>query len=137
MIQYWMKTQLAARFPNVRITVDYEATDKQFITIFYEGGSAPGENDMPTRKPRYMVWIQSDDFGYAEYMAQEVFKLFHQMHRRRTTKEIDVEYYKNNIKIASETILLHKLVAESDPNRIGAEDGAMQYTVNFTAVTTP
>lgn len=130
MIHYWIKDQLQAALPNVEVTVDYEPNEKEYLTVFFEGGGAPGRHDLNDRYPNYMVWIQSPDYGYAEYLAETVFNLFNQ-YTARGAVDISVEYYKGNQLLRTEVVELQHMVAVSEPNRIGVEDGAMQYTVNL------
>lgn len=136
MIQYWIKDQIVAAMPGVAVTVDYQPNSKEHVTIFYENGGSPGRFEIPTDAPRYMIWVQSPDFGYAEYLAERIKDLLHQIHHRRGTRDIAVEYYRKNVLHTTEMVELQKLSVENGPNRIGVEDGAMQYTVNLLAIIT-
>lgn len=131
MIQYWLKDQISAALSGVDVTVDYEPNNDTYVTVFHEGGGDPGRYDLNDRHPNYMVWVQSADFNYAEYLANEIYKLLNALHKKTGTIPITVEYYKGSVLIDSDTVYLQRLSAEGDVNRIGVEDGAMQYTINL------
>lgn len=133
MIQEWLKDRLKAALPQAKWTVDYEPNNSdQFGTVYYEGGGAPGGGDFNYRYPRFMVWIESEDWTMAEYIAQTVFDELHNLHKWSGKQSIHVVYTdKNNQVIREEDVTLHSITAAGDPNRIGVEDGKMQYSVNF------
>lgn len=137
MLQYWLKDQLQQEMPGVQITVDYEAATNEFITVFAEGGGQPGAYDLQDRHPNYMVWIESDDFGFAEYLAERVYETLHNRHKRFGSVEVDIDYYKGQTLLKTTHVTLQKLIAQGDVNRIGVEDNKMQYSVNFTATILP
>lgn len=130
MIQYWMKDQMQPLMNGVRLTVDFEPDADNYGTVFYEGGGAPDRHDFNIRRPNYMVWIQSTDWGQAELLAQEAFDLFHAYHKRFPDTEIAVEFYKANQLIKTEHYILKSMFAVGDPNPLGVDNGKMQYSVN-------
>ena len=134
MIQYWLKDLVAAKFPGVKVTADYEPNVKTYITVFYEGGGEPGRYDIDFQFPRYMVWIESDDWGKAEWMAREIYKLLHDYPAQPV---IEVEYFdKFNNLLGSENVKLFQLEVAGDINPLGVEEGSRRYSVNFDATIT-
>lgn len=131
MIQHWMKEQLETAFEGVRVTVDYEPDIATYGTVFYEGGGAPTRYDFQLRKPNYMIWIQSKDWGHAELLAQTAFDLFHKYHTRFPNVAIPVEYYQNAELVKTEIFELKNIFAVGEVNRLGVENDNMQYSVNF------
>ena len=132
MIQFWLKDQLAAAIPATTITADYEPDLATYMTVFYEGGGAPGDHDIKWRFPVYMVWVESTDWGLAEYLAQQAFNTLHEQHERLGPQEILVEYVDNSgTVLGTETVILHRIKSAGEVNRIGVQDGKMQYSINF------
>lgn len=132
MIQFWMKDQLAAAIPGILFTADYEPDAATYGTVFYEGGGSPADYDVKYRYPVYMVWVESTDWGLAEYVAQEVFDALHEWHERNNPREILVEYVNQaNEVLGTDLVVLHKIRCAGEVNRIGVEDGKMQYSINF------
>lgn len=129
MIQSWIKDQLKAALPSMDWTVDYESQDDHAATVFYEGGGDPSTYDIDYRYPRYMVWISSVDFEEAEYVADEVFDLLHQIRNVPLT----IHFYQNGKVVKTKAVILKKLIASTSPLRIGVEEEKMLYSVNFDA----
>ena len=132
MIQRWLKDQLVAAYPGVIFAADYEPDANQSGTVFYEGGGAPARFDAKFRYPRYMIWIESDDWGMAEYLAQSIFETLHELHLKTGPQLVEVEYRDRSGEIiATEQVYLHRIVADGGPNRIGVDGEKMQYSINF------
>lgn len=133
MIQHWLKEVLRTTIPDTKFTADYEPEKTAtYGTVFYEGGGDPARYDAKYRYPRYMVWVESDDWGLAEFIAQQVFDSLHEYDLKSGREEIVVEYRNRNDEIiGTDTIVLHKITAAGEVNRIGVIEGKMTYSVNF------
>lgn len=126
-----MGDQLKAEFPTDNITVDYLTEADTNIVVYFEGGGPPGRFDINRNDLNYMVWVESTDWGYAEYMANQIFNFFHKYHEKARPL-IVVEYVNANMDVlASETVKLHRMFAAGSVNPLGVDDGKMQYTINF------
>lgn len=135
MLQFWLKDKIAERMPGRRITVDYAKVSPTFLVVYYEGGAAPSPYDLKWREQRYMVWIESEDWGLAQHMAFQIYEWFHEYEQGlETREEIDIDFLDaNNQLLNTQTVFLHSLTAASEPNPLGVEDGRMRYSVNFDA----
>lgn len=136
MIQYFLKDVLDQTLTRpVTITVDYEPDLETYMTVFYEGpGGQPDPYDRKLQRLRYMVWIESEDWGLATYLAREVYLALHEYAGRPV---IEVEYFdKDNVKLDSEFVLLLDLDAAGEPNPLGIEEGKRRFSVNFDAILT-
>lgn len=137
MLQYWLQDLLKPVLTGVKVTVDYEPDTPTYATIFYEGGAQPGKYDISWRYPRFMIWVESDDWGRAQYLAYLIFKTVHNYHKKHGVQQITVEYQNERGEVLdTEEVELHKLEAASDPNPLGILDGKMRYSLNFTATIT-
>lgn len=134
MIQYWLKDTLKPIASGVKITVDYEPDAKTYITVFYEGGGMPAQFDIDWRYPNYMIWVESEDWGKAQYLAHLIFDNLQQYCRKNGKQQILVEYQDVNGQVLStELVELHSLTAMGDINPLGILDGKMRYSLNFAA----
>lgn len=134
MIQYWLGDLLKAEFPGNRkdITVDYLTERDTNIVVYYEGSSAPGRFDINRLDLNYMVWVESKDWGFAEYVANRIFDMLHKYHEKHGRPLIEVEHVNANMEVlATEMVKLHRVFAAGHINPLGVEDGKMQYTINF------
>lgn len=134
MIQYWLKDRLAEVLPDLLLTADYQPDSKTYATVFYEGGGEPGRYDLKYQTLRYMVWVESDDWGFAEYVARKVFLALHEYPERPV---IEVDYLdKDNVLLLREYVMLHSLSAAGEVNPLGVLEGKRRYSVNFDATIT-
>lgn len=132
MIQYWMKDQIAEVLTDLVVTADYEPDEKTYVTVFYEGGSAPGPFDSTLQTLRYMVWVESDDWGFAEYAARMVHKTLNGYPEQPV---IAVDYIDKDGKLLfMENVQILKITAQGDLNPLGVLEGKRRYSVNFDAV---
>lgn len=113
--------------PDLEWTVDYKTANDNTGTVYYEGGGKPGEYDVPTRYPRYMVYISSSDWDYAEYAAQAVFDALHKLENEYVT----VEFEKDGNVVATKSYRVFLVKAASEPIPLGVENDVMDYSVNF------
>lgn len=131
MIQHWMGEQLKIEFPGNNITVDYFEEADTNIVVYYEGSGEPARFDLQINELNYMVWVESKDWGFAEYIAYQIYDYFHRFHER-SKPLILVEFLNaDNEVLATEYVKLHQSFAASKPNPIGVADGRMQYSINF------
>lgn len=131
MIQYWMGEKLRTVFPGQKIDVDYLSEADTSIVVYYEGSGEPGRFDIEKESLNYMVWIESKDWGFAEYAARTVYNFFHKYHEKERPS-IVVDYVNKDMEVLdSETVYLHRCFASSNINPLGVEDGRMTYSVNF------
>lgn len=131
MIQYWIKDKITALLPELTVTVDYEANENSYATVFYEGGTAPGRFDIKTQTMRYMVWIESDDWGFAEYVAHMIYK---ELNEYDVQEVIAVEFIdKNGTVLFTEDVHLLKITANGEVNPLGILEGKRRFSINFDA----
>lgn len=129
MIQFHLMDKLKEALPDLEWSGDYRSGTDNVGTVYYEGGADRGRYDVPYRHPRYMVYISSSDWDYAEYAANKAADLLHMYEN----PSIVVEYYQKDRLIDSKELHLQKLFQQGDVNRIGVENGIMDYSVNFEA----
>ncbi|CEI81306.1 hypothetical protein BN997_01124 [Oceanobacillus oncorhynchi] len=127
MIQYHLMQKLQPILPDLEWTVDYKTADDNTGTVYYEGGGSPGEYDVPTRFPRYMVYISSSDWGYAEYAAQVVHDALHKL----TNESVIVEFFKDGNVVATKSYRVFFIKAASEPIPLGVANDKMDFSVNF------
>lgn len=129
MIQFHLTDVLRAALPDLKWSTDYRTGTDDTGTVYYEGGASPGQYDVPSRRPRYMVYIQSSDWAYAEYAATKASEVLHKYHN----PDIAVEYYKDNALIDTKHVYLQALIQQGGINPIGVENDVMDYSINFDA----
>lgn len=129
MIQFHLTDILKAELPDLKWSTDYRTATDNAGTVYFEGGASPGQYDVPSRRPRYMVYISSSDKAYAEYAARKASKVLHLY----SNPDILVEYYKNQQLIDTEHFYLQKLLQQGDINPIGVDNNVMDYSINFDA----
>ncbi len=127
MIQYHLMKKLQLILPDLEWTVDYKTADDNTGTVYYEGGGTPEIYDVPIRYPRYMVYIASSDWGKAEYAAQAVYDALHKL----TNESVTVEFMKDGNVVTTKSYRVFLVKAASEPQRIGVDNGVMDYSVNF------
>lgn len=133
MIQLWIRNQLEPLLPKFNWTVDFEATGDLKATVYYEGGADVTGADLYYRHPRYMVWIESTDWGLAEFAAYAVFRHLSGIQG----VFVPVEYSNDAGEILdTKTVYLKNIEPSGEPNRMGVEDGRMIYSINFDALIT-
>lgn len=129
MIQTYIRNILSDALPSLNWTVDYKTANDETGTVYYEGGSKPGEYDVPTRFPRYMVYISSSDWGFAEFAAMKAKELIH----KRGGDIVRVDYTKGEEIIETKVFKIQMIRASGDINPLGVENGVMDFSVNFDA----
>lgn len=129
MIQSFIRDILADALPSLNWSVDYSTANDNTGMVAFEGGSKPGEYDVPYRYPRYMVYISSSDWEFAEFAAMKTKELIH----KRAGDVVDVEYKKDGEVIETKRFKLQMITASGDINPLGVENGVMDYSVNFDA----
>ena len=129
MIQFHLADKLKSALPHLEWTAGYRTKDAEAGTVYFEGGGSPGAYDVPSRLPRYMVYISSKDWDYAEYAAMKVVEILHLYHN----PDIPVEYYKGDLLLETKHFYLQKLIQQGDINPLGVENGIMDYSINFDA----
>ncbi|MFD1066690.1 hypothetical protein [Oceanobacillus locisalsi] len=127
MIQYHLMKKLQLILPDLEWTVDYKTANDNTGTVYYEGGGSPGIYDVPIRHPRYMVYVSSSDWGYAEYAAQTVHDTLHKIFNEPVT----VEFMKNGNVVATKSYRVFLIKSASEPLPLGVEHDKMDYSVNF------
>lgn len=127
MIQFHLMQKLQPILPDLEWTVDYKTADDHTGTVYYEGGGSPGEFDVPIRHPRYMVYISSSDWGYAEYAAQAVHDTLH----KTFNEPVTVEFFKDRNVVATKSYRVFLIESASEPLPLGVENEKMDYSVNF------
>ena len=130
MIQSYLKEKLADQLPQLTWTVDYRTKNDHTGTVYYEGGGQPGQYDVKVRYPRYMVYISSSDWEFAEYAAQAAFDAIH----RTAYEDVQVDFYKDEQVIDTKNYYINFIAAASEPNPIGVENGIMDYSINFEVI---
>lgn len=127
MIQEFLMNKLKPLLSDLEWTVDYKTADDNTGTVYYEGGGKPGEYDVPIRYPRYMVYISSSDWDYAEYAAQAVYDRLHKL----ANESVIVEFKKDGNVVATKSYRVFLMTATSEPLPLGVENDVMDYSVNF------
>ncbi|WP_339233811.1 minor capsid protein [Oceanobacillus sp. FSL W7-1281] len=127
MIQYHLMKKLQPILPDLEWTFDYKTANDNTGTVYYEGGGTPEKYDVPIRYPRYMVYISSSDWDYAEYAAQAVYDALHKL----TNESVTVEFKKDGNVVATKSYRVFLIKAASEPLPIGVEHDVMDYSVNF------
>lgn len=129
MIQDFLMNKLKPLLPDFEWTVDYvfKKPGKSTGTVYYEGGGQPSLYDVLMRYPRYMVYISSSDWDYAQHAAQTVFDLLHNI----AGQTVEVDFYKDENVVARKSYHVFSITAASDPLPLGVENGAMDYSINF------
>lgn len=129
MIQFHLTDILKAALPDLEWSTDYRTGTDDTGTVYYEGGGSRGQYDVPNRKPRYMVYIQSSDWAYAEYAAEKAAELLHLY----ANPNIAVDYFKGDTLLETKHFYLQKLMQQGDINPIGVSNNVMDYSINFDA----
>ncbi|OAK70095.1 hypothetical protein [Lederbergia galactosidilytica] len=127
MIQEFLMNRLQPLLPDLEWTVDYKTADDNTGTVYYEGGGQPDQYDVPTRYPRYMVYLSSSDWDYVQYAAQVVFDSLHKLQNQI----VKVDFYSKGNVVASKSYRVFLIIAASDPNPLGVDNDVMDYSVNF------
>lgn len=128
MIQAYLKDILAPLFPKLTWSMDYRQAADDTGTVYSESGYPPDQYESGTRRPSYMVYVRSSDWGYAERAAQGVFKALHRKEHIPVSIE-DTDEEGNVIGIRRYHVFL--ITAATEPLRIGVENGVMEWSVNF------
>lgn len=129
MIQYYLMQKLQSALPGLEWTVDNKSGDDNTGAVYLEGGSRPGAYDVPIREPRYMVYISSSDWSYAEYAAMQAVEILHQL----PGEIIPVEYEHKGVVIDTKLFALKSLLAAGDINPVGIDNGVKDFSINFDA----
>lgn len=129
MIQLYLKNILADALPSLEWTIMNKTAADNTGAVYFEGGSMPGEYDVPKRDARYMVFISSSDFAFAEFAAMKSMDLLH----KRAGEIITVDYYRDEEWIESKHFKLLWISAAGDINPLGIKNGVMDYSINFDA----
>lgn len=120
MIEKYFADELKILYPDWNISEDYFEAADNIIAIYNEGGNgADPANETNPLYPDFMIWLSSSNWETVKKIAYEVYKHFHNIRNIRVTNYDNVTFQVNMI------------VADSFPNRIGIEDGKMQYSINF------
>lgn len=131
-----MGEQLKTHLPGINIEVDYLSEAPTSVVVYYEGSGQPARHDINRYDMNYMIWVESTDWGLAEYLANQIFDYFHEYHKRERPL-IAVNYVNEQMEIlATESVKLHTMFASSHINPLGVDDGRMQFTVNMQAIIT-
>lgn len=128
MIQAYLKDVLAPLFPKLTWSMDYRQAEDNTGTVYSEAGYAPDQYESGTRRPSYMVYIRSSDWGYVEHAAHGALKALH----RQSDLTVTIENKDNegNV-IGTRRYHVFLITAASEPLRIGVENGVMEWSVNF------
>lgn len=129
MIQSYLREQLADWLPELTWTESYRTNNEDVGTVYYEGGSSPGEYDVPNRSPSYMVYLSSRNWDYVSYAAEVVFERLQELHE----VAIPVVYEKDSVPVMSRTFWLWQIRMTGEPNDLGVENGIRDFSINFTA----
>lgn len=128
MIQDYIREELKLILPELDWTSNYYTSEDNTGTVFSEGGNSSDLYESGIRYPNYMVYIRSSDWYFAERAAQMVRDQFH--NKSNFTAVIN-QYDKDENVIGTKTYHVFLIVDVGEPNRIGVENGIMEYSVNF------
>lgn len=127
MIQSHLRNQLESALPSLEWTVDFKTANDNTGAVYYEGGQSPGEYDVKNRSVRYMVYISSSDWEFAEFAALKVIDLLH----KQRGEIVRVDYSHNGEVMETKYYKVQWIAANGDINPIGIENNVMDYSVNF------
>lgn len=127
MIQTFLKDKLQALLPDLTWTASFRTANDNTGTVYYEGGGQPAQYDVPTRYPRYMVYISSSDWKYAEYAAETVFQTLHKF----KNEIVEVKFYKGGNVVATKSYRVFLITAAGDPIDLGVTNDVRDFSINF------
>lgn len=127
MIQEYLMHELEEVIPGLSWTVDYYTDDDNTGTVYASSSSRPDPYDTEYRYPGYQVFIRSSDWDLAKLAAEMAYMKLH----RKSNFKVEVNYEKDGEVVKTKQILVLFIMAASDPLRLGANDGIMEYSVNF------
>lgn len=129
MIQSYIKKVLSDALPSLEWSVDFKTEKDNTGSVYLEGGSQPGQYEIPYRYPRYMVYISSSDWEFAEFAAMKALELIHKL----ANKTVKVDYSRDGEVIETKYFYVQMIRASGDVNPLGIENNIMDYSVNFDA----
>ncbi|MFC0188488.1 hypothetical protein ACFFJY_09335 [Fictibacillus aquaticus] len=130
MIQRYLKDLLKEKIPSLEWSIDYSTSDDHTGAVYYEGGLPPDQYESKTRYPQYMVYIQSSDWRMAGEHAEKAYQTLNGLVNFIVTEDI---YDGENV-VGQRTYHVLFIRAMAEPNRIGVDDGVMEYSINFQAI---
>lgn len=132
MIQSYLKERLREVLPDLRWSESRRSSDSDVGTVYYEGGGSPDEYDVPNRYPRYMVYISSPDWGYAEYAAEVAFQTLKEL----GDEKVSIAFEKDGRIVAEKDVWLWRTRMTGEPNDLGVENGVRDFSINFDVLLT-
>lgn len=127
MIQVFLKDKLAALLPDLMWTASFRTVDDNAGTVYYEGGGQPAQYDVPIRYPRYMVFLSSSDWKYAEYAAETVYEALHKLEN----EIVEVKFYKDGNVVAGKSYRVFLITAAGEPVDLGVTNEVRDFSINF------
>ncbi|MDQ0427676.1 hypothetical protein QOZ98_000501 [Planomicrobium stackebrandtii] len=127
MIQTFLKDKLDELLPDLMWTASYRPTNDNVGTVYYEGGGKPAQYDVPTRYPRYMVYVSSSDWKYAEYAAEAVYEALHKLENEM----VEVSFYKDGNVVATKSYRVFLITAAGEPIDLGVSNDVRDFSINF------
>lgn len=122
MIEKFFMDELKTMYPDYKVSETWQQADDKMISVMLENGTPPDpDNETGLFEPYYMIWIQSTHWADVSKMAYEIFKRFKDVRHETIANYDDIQFK------------LYQVVASTPPNRIGVQDGFLQYSVNFRA----
>lgn len=127
MIQLYLKEKLMTALPSLNWSIDFKTENDNTGAVYYEGGSKPGAYDVPNRFPRYMVYLSSSDWQFAEFAAMKSLEILH----KTQGDTVAVEYTHDNVVVETKHFYIQWIEAAGDINPVGIDNNVMDYSVNF------
>lgn len=128
MIQDYIRDELKGILPELEWTSDYYTAEDNTGTVYAEGGSGADIYESGLRYPSYMVYIRSSDWYLSRRAAEMVHDRFH---GKSNFTAVVNQYDKDGNVLGTKTYHVLFIMDIGEPNRIGVDNGIMDYSVNF------
>lgn len=123
MIAKYFTDQLKTKYPSWNVSENFYEAEDFIIAVFDEGGGTPDpDNETNPVNPSFMIWVSASDWAAVPKVAYEIYKLFHNKRNFLVTNYDEV------------TFKVNMIVAQQTPNRIGIENGKLQFSINFDVI---
>jgi hypothetical protein len=125
MIEGFLRERLQAAYPQLTWSENNYEDQDNTGTVYAEGGGAPSRYEDGFRFPNYMVWVRSSDFSLAERASKGSVELLNKLNNEGKPFEYtDYEGIKYNV---------YFVEATGEANRVGRDEGVMEWSSNFRA----
>lgn len=121
MIEGFIREQLEQAYPELTWTEQTYEADDHTGTVYSESGERPDTYESGLRFPYYMVWVRSSNFDLAQRVSEGSIDILNKTHRKTYTNYFGDTY---------EIIFIE---ANGEANRIGRNEGKMEWSSNFKA----